>query len=709
MILYCIVTAFVNAVASLILGASVFLKNVRDGKNAVFGLFTMSVSAWSAFYVLWQVATDVPSALAYTRGVSFCAIFIPLCYFHFSTLLAGRRSSKLRRELKIGYATALLLGGLSLTTLMITGVEPRGGFPHWPVAGVLYPVYLMHFFYFTVRTVMVLYRAYTAAVSATRAQLGYVYYATVIGFIGGSTNFFLWYSIPIPPVGNGLVGAYIFVVSYAVVRFRLLEVDYVLVKGLAVVLAILALAVPMPVIVIILTYLTGGSLDSEMILLLCGVSLLVTPAMFFGIPLLRYRLDHFIENRLLRVRLGYRGQMREVTRSISSLHEEADIFHQAVRVVIEALGATRALVLVRGELELDYKVRSSINFASSFPIGASLKDDHIVVRLGRGTSSGRLLDELRTTVGASPEEKREVAELQRFHHVEVLVPILADVTFFGILLLGPRSAGRAYSDSDLSLLDALCVQIALSLRSRQLERRMNQTEKLISLGTLAAGLAHEIRNPMVSIRTFSDLIAEHHGDPDFMKEFGSVVRRDIARIGTIVENISAFAENNQVVLAPVSAADVVRAVQDILKRELQDTGTAFVLESNACPSVRGNFGQLSQVFLNLFQNAIHAMEKREERKILVRCAGLDQSGSTRAVRVEVTDTGGGIDQELLPKIFDPFVTTKATGSEKRGMGLGLAIVKRIIDGHDGQIEVSSQAGVGTTFVVTLPVWEDASA
>jgi signal transduction histidine kinase len=162
-------------------------------------------------------------------------------------------------------------------------------------------------------------------------------------------------------------------------------------------------------------------------------------------------------------------------------------------------------------------------------------------------------------------------------------------------------------------------------------------------------------------------------------------------------------------LAPVSAADIVRAVQDILKREIQDSGTAFVLEADACPSVRGNFGQLSQVFLNLFQNAIHAMEKRKDRKILVRCSGLNQAGSTRAVRVEVTDTGGGIDQELLPKIFDPFVTTKATGSEKRGMGLGLAIVKRIIDGHDGQIEVSSQTGVGTTFVVTLPVWEDASA
>jgi signal transduction histidine kinase len=187
------------------------------------------------------------------------------------------------------------------------------------------------------------------------------------------------------------------------------------------------------------------------------------------------------------------------------------------------------------------------------------------------------------------------------------------------------------------------------------------------------------------------------------------VRRDIARIGTIVENISAFAENNQVVLTSVSAADVVRAVQDILKRELKDSATEFVLDVDNCPNVRGNFGQLSQILLNLFQNAIHAMEKRELRRLSVRCAGLEQSGATRAVRIEVTDTGGGIDQELLPKIFDPFVTTKATGSEKRGMGLGLAIVKRIIDGHDGQIEVSSQAGVGTTFVVTLPVWEDASA
>lgn len=709
MILYCIVTAFVNAIASIVLGASVFLKNPRDGKNAVFGLFTLSVSVWSAFYVLWQVADEGSSALAYARAVSFAAIFIPLCYFHFSTLLAGNRSSGLRKELRIGYVSAFVLGALSMTSLMITGVEARGGFPYWPVAGPLYPLYLLHFFYFTVRTVMVLFRAYRAAVSASRAQLGYVFYATVVGFAGGSTNFFLWYSIPIPPVGNGLVAAYIFVVSYAVVRFRLLEVDYVLVKGLVVVVTILLLSIPMPFVVLGLGAFVGVDIDSNLIVLLSSVSVIFTFLMFFGLPVLRYRLDHYIENRLLRVKLGYRGQLRELTRSISALHEEAEIFKQAVRGVIESLGATRALVLVRGELELDYRVRSSVNFASSFPVGASVQENHLVIKLGRSANSARLLDELRTSVEIGAEQRRDVAELQRFQNVEVIVPIVADVTYFGVLLLGPRSARRAYSDSDLSLLDALCVQIALSLRSRQLERRMNQTEKLISLGTLAAGLAHEIRNPMVSIRTFSDLLEEHHGDADFHREFGAVVRRDIARIGTIVDNISAFAENNQVVLTSIAASDVVRSVHEILKRELVDTGVEFVLEESACPNVRGNFGQLSQVCLNLFQNAIHAMEGRKVRRLVVRCLGLREAGSTRAVRVEITDTGGGIDVELLPRIFDPFVTTKATGNEKRGMGLGLAIVKRIIDGHDGHIEVSSQAGLGTTFVVTLPVWEDASA
>ena len=156
MILYCIVTAFVNAIASLVLGASVFLKNVRDTKNQIFGLFTLSVSAWSGFYVMWQVSPDPLSALAYARGVSVCAIFIPLCYFHFSTLLAGRRSTRLRRELTAGYVTAIIFAALSLTRLMITGVEPKSGFPNWPIAGPLYSVYLAHFFYFAVRTVMVL-------------------------------------------------------------------------------------------------------------------------------------------------------------------------------------------------------------------------------------------------------------------------------------------------------------------------------------------------------------------------------------------------------------------------------------------------------------------------------------------------------------------------------------------------------------------------
>ena len=155
----------------------------------------------------------------------------------------------------------------------------------------------------------------------------------------------------------------------------------------------------------------------------------------------------------------------------------------------------------------------------------------------------------------------------------------------------------------------------------------------------------------------------------------------------------------------VKIGEVIAGVAEIVRPEIVRTGVQFrVVVPDDLPPVHGNYSQLLQVFLNLLQNAIHALEGRADGCITVTAERWAGEMSKPMLTAAVADNGAGIDAALLPRVFEPFTTTKSTGDErgKRGMGLGLAIVKRIVQSHQGQIEVISEVDRGTTFRLYLP-------
>ena len=305
-----------------------------------------------------------------------------------------------------------------------------------------------------------------------------------------------------------------------------------------------------------------------------------------------------------------------------------------------------------------------------------------------------------------PEFREDIEEMRRTMPFEAAFPILTEGFLLGVLILSPRERRERYTEIDLSLLEAVCRQLGVTLRVRQLERRASQTEKLISLGTLAAGLAHELRNPLVSIQTFSALLKEHGHEAEFQQEFGAIIQRDVGRIASIVENIAAFAENSTVPFSAVKIGEVIAGVAEIVRPELLRTGVLFqIAELRTMPPVYGNYSQLLQVFLNLVQNALHALEGQPDGRISIAVELRAGNVPKPMLHITVADNGPGIDPALLPRVFEPFVTTKSTGDRRgqRGMGLGLAIVRRIVQYHEGAIEVTSELGKGTTFHLYLQI------
>lgn len=696
MILYCTLSSAINCVASVALALAVFLRRSRTQAGVMFGWFSISVALWSMAYLLWQISQEEAMAVRYSRVLTAAAILVPVAYYHCVLSLLNKKGGV---RLFIGYLAALVLGALSFTDWLVKGVVAKPPFPFWPVPGPLYPLYLLVFFSFVIATVFILVRGLRESEGLERNQLRLVLLGTSIGFLGGSTNYFLWYDIPIPPVGNSLVAVYVGAVGYAIIRFRLMEVNLLAARWATYAGLIVILSLATPGIVEGITHLPIASQYNISLVPVFFASFIATTVCFVVIPALRRRVDSFLEQRVLGDRLPDRALLRGLVAKINSAADETQMLKEVVVSLGAALDVTAVAVYTRTEFETNFSLRARSGELPADDTGFPDKSPLVLMLQRSGRSL--VLDE---SVHASTDERRAYfVDLRRKRRMEVVVPIIGDTLFYGFITLGVRADHALYNEVDVSLLDAIGLQIGLNFRARQLERRASQTEKLISLGTLAAGLAHELRNPLVSIQTFSALLKEHGTDLDFQQEFSSIVQRDVKRIASIVENVAAFAESNRVQMSSVSLIEVLTAAAEIARPELVRTGTELTMPSVETLYVMGNYSQLLQVFLNLVQNAVQAMDGRPASCLAM---GIDQQpgGPQPLVCVSVSDNGPGIDPSLLPHIFDPFTTTKATGERrgKHGMGLGLAIVKRIVQHHNGEIHVSSTPGVGTTFRVYLP-------
>lgn len=243
---------------------------------------------------------------------------------------------------------------------------------------------------------------------------------------------------------------------------------------------------------------------------------------------------------------------------------------------------------------------------------------------------------------------------------------------------------------------------------RKLEEQVRRTDRLASLGTLSAGMAHEIKNPLVSIQTFAQLLPERFDDKEFRDTFSALIGDEIRRIDNLVTRLLHFARLERPSLSRlrlcVVLGDALRLLDEQRKRSHVRLVEDLAAERDA---VMGDADQLSQAFVNFLLNAIEAMPAGGTLTVataVVKGAlpgGEGARAGRDAVRVSIADTGCGIAPANLSRIFDPFFTTKSQGT-----GLGLAVTHRIIQEHRGAIEVSSAEGKGTRFDLSFPLAEE---
>ncbi|HZX60935.1 MAG TPA: ATP-binding protein [Candidatus Methylomirabilis sp.] len=297
------------------------------------------------------------------------------------------------------------------------------------------------------------------------------------------------------------------------------------------------------------------------------------------------------------------------------------------------------------------------------------------------------------------------------------VPIVSKGKVFGNLYLTEKQGADEFSREDEALAVTLAAQAAIAVENASLYEEVRRSyeqlrrsqdlllrqEKLASLGRLAAGLAHEINNPLSSVAGFAEALQrrtqaepwkarEEYGD---VPEYLAFIQEEVGRASAIVRRLLDFARQREPTFEDVDLASLIRDTVAIVDRQAAVANKRIALDlPPGLPVVQADHQMLQQVILNLLTNALDAIEREGE----VRITALE---SSRSVELCVEDTGCGIPPEHLPKVLDPFFTTKEVG---RGTGLGLAICQGIVEQHGGSIEVRSDGrGKGTTVTIRLPV------
>ncbi len=262
--------------------------------------------------------------------------------------------------------------------------------------------------------------------------------------------------------------------------------------------------------------------------------------------------------------------------------------------------------------------------------------------------------------------------------------------------------------SPLMLANGECIGIVLVLRDisnlRELEEAVRRADRLSTLGTLAAGLAHEIKNPLGGIKGAAQLLERELPPGSDLREYTSIMLKEVGRVNRIVEELLSLTSPRKLELTHVDIHQTLGDIITLQKKAGTTKEITFIQDFDlSIPPILADEALITQLFLNLIKNAVEALNDIGRIRVSTRVLSdysMTKRGErfSRMVVIDVIDDGSGIPKELLENLFTPFFTTKS-----KGTGLGLAICHKIVTEHRGMIRVDSEPGTGTTFTVMLPL------
>jgi signal transduction histidine kinase len=696
-------SGLLNGLAATVSGLLVYAKNPGNPKHQAYGLYCLAAATWGYGYWAWHLSSSHDLALFFVRVLMVGAIFLPVTYlWHVLTLLEQVQGTEWL--IRLGWGAGLIFFCINFTSYFVADVQAVHGFPFWPQPGIFFHAYLLGFSLYAIYGTWLLYQGARTKTGTERSRFYLLTIGSMIAYLGGMTSFPLWYGIDVPPNGTILITVYTSVVAYTLLRYRLLDLGTAVERGITGGLLLALVAFPAYPVLLLGQKLYFGHINIAYSFVELGVLLVLV----FGATSLKREAKTFITKSLFTERYNRHETVVHFSKSLVSILELKDLTSTIVESICPTLGLQWGVLYLGSSSSQDYRPVSSFGKSTTDLPVLHLNKTPTLAELWRQGTSCFVIHELETSTENS-ESQAVVAQLAIIG-AEVCLPLVNKNRLLGFCVFGPNTkSGGGYKTQDLDLLATLSQEASVALdnallyeelkRSQSLVRR---TDRLRSLEIMAGGLAHEIRNPLTSIKAFVDLAPERKDDEQFLVRFSRVVKEDVFRIERLTREILDYAKPMEPFLKEEDLNDIVESCLYTLR--IRPSHELIVVETDlthGLPKVFADRQQLKQVLLNLLFNAVEAMLPAGG-VLTIRTRKIASDRVQDWVQVEVQDTGKGIEPEDVEHIFDPFFTTKHLSQEHEGTGLGLAIAHQIIQEHRGRIEVQSVKGKGTAFFVNLP-------
>jgi len=692
------ISAFISSISSLLLGGFVFFKKGKDIIAISYALLTISFFMWIFGLGMEIISPDKNWGLFWNRWLYSGAIFIPTFFIHFIQAYLNMIKTKL---LISTYAISTLLLIFNFTPLFVKDVVPKGSFNYASVPGIIFPFFVLYFFAAIIYCFYLIIQVYKSSFGAKRNQIKFIIIASVIGFSGGSTNYLLVFDvIDFPPIGNYFITLYLFILSYAIIKHRLMDINIVLKKGTTYILLLLLLFIPSFLLILLGQKIFFGKIHYLFTVMMFSV-LFLAAILFHRI---KPGTEKAVEHLLFRDRYDYRETLGKFSKAMVSILDLHSLSKRIIETITQTMGVEKASFFLLNDEKGTYDLFESKNVKLTSPPPLLSKGSPLPHYLQR---MGEIIVREELAKGANIQELKDVIQQMALVEAEVSIPLISKKELIGILNLSHKFNKGVYYHEDIELLTTLANQTAIAIENARLYEDLRRSksyirraDRLASLGTLTAGLAHEIRNPLVAIKTLTQLLPERLEDEEFRNHFLNIAAGEVDRISNLVNELLDFARPSNPKLEFEDVNTIIDGMILLVTTESKKKNIQIAKQYTPdLPSVKVDREQIKQVFLNILLNAIEATPDRGE--ITVKTRSFLKPGGEPHVQVEIKDTGCGIPKEHLEEIFNPFFTTKTSGS-----GLGLSISNQIVQDHKGYIDVGSRVNQGTSFFVNLPVDQD---
>jgi signal transduction histidine kinase len=506
------------------------------------------------------------------------------------------------------YVAALLFMVLIWRGHVIVGLKPVAAMDHYVHYNrAVYPLIGLHIACWQLFGAGLLVVKARETTGYKRTQLFYFIVAWAIVFLTTTAIMLpLEYDLNVPPFGFLVLPVNFAFMAYVMAKTRLADFNVVIARVLLHTVTLVVVVLASLVFIGGITLADPTFLNASQILFTISLVVVIGLALATGLPRFLPRAERLMQERMFGKRYGYQDALASLVKDLTRLPNIDEVLVTVATALHAQMQVARVLILMQDPLSGNYPLTAQSGLGSHEEPDALMLPEHSAVVTWLEQNRDTLVrDEIARRVPAHTMNVL-AAEMNRLG-VSVCVPMIVEERLTGLIGLGEKANRDMFFVTDLRLLETLATEVTLAMKYRRMEEQVFRSNKLIELGTIAAGVAHEIRNPLASIRTFAQLMPVKMDDPEFKDEFSKLVLKDVDRITKVIESMLAFARPTQQTIAEHTANELVEEALLLVQSTLKSKRIELTKQFHEPAKLLVDKQQILQVLINILNNATDAL------------------------------------------------------------------------------------------------------